>query len=350
MISEKIAIFDATLRDGSHAIGHQLDLSTIARYCRGIDGSGLDAVIVGHGNGLGASSIQIGFSKHTDEEMLRTARANLTATKLGVYMIPGFGTIEDNLVPALDIGVDVFKIGCHCTEADTLREHIAFLSSKGKEAYGVLMCAHMAENETLLEEARKIESYGAKGVIFMDSAGALLPNKVRDLIRKVKEGTTLLVGYHGHNNLGLAVGNTVSAIEEGCDIVDGTLKGFGAGAGNCQLEAIVAILQRVGYLPKVNLYQLMDVADEVIAGEIGYSKGLDSLTVISGVAGVFSAFKEKVKDAARAYGLDPRDVFMELGRQKVVGGQEDMILDVAMNLSQKRGEHDASDYMLESLL
>lgn len=346
---DDIKIFDATLRDGSHALKHQLELSTIAKYCKGIDDAGLDVVVVGHGNGLGASSIQIGLAKFSDSEMLSTARANLKKTRLGTFMIPGFGTISDNLEPALSLGVDVFKIGSHCTEADTMQQHIEYLSKRGKETYGVLMSSHMAENDVLLEEAKKIESYGASGIIFMDSAGALLPDKVADLVSKVAGHTRLRVGYHGHNNLGLSISNTYVALENGASIVDGTLRGFGAGAGNCQLEAIVAILQKLGFSGNVNLYRLMDVAEDVVAGDFKYAKGIDGITIISGVSGVFSAFKEKVLQAARHYGLDPRDIFIELGKKKVVGGQEDMILDVAMNLKQ-RNKADPCGYMVESLL
>lgn len=344
-----IKIFDATLRDGSHALRHQLELSTIERYCEKIDDAGLDAVIVGHGNGLGASSIQIGLSKFTDAEMLSAAKRKLKKTRLGVFMIPGFGTISDNIEPAVGIGVDIFKIGSHCTEADTMQQHIEYLSSRGKETYGVLMSAHMADNAVLLEEARKIESYGAAGVIFMDSAGALLPDKVADLVSKVADATKFRVGYHGHNNLGLSISNTCVAIQNGASIIDGTLRGFGGGAGNCQLEAIVAILQKAGKRTDVDLYRLMDVAEEIVAGELKYAKGIDGITIISGVSGVFSAFKEKVLYAAELYNLDPRDIFVELGKNKVVGGQEDMILDVAMNLRQRR-RNDPNDYMVEALL
>lgn len=348
-MTDSIKLFDATLRDGSHALKHQLELSTIERFCTKVDGAGLDAVIVGHGNGLGASSIQIGISKFTDAEMLSVARRSLKKTSLGVFMIPGFGTISDNLDSAIDIGVDLFKIGSHCTEADTMQQHIEYLASKGKEVYGVLMSAHMADNGILLDEAKKVESYGAAGVIFMDSAGALLPDKVADLVSRVAGNTGLRVGYHGHNNLGLSIGNTYTALENGASIVDGTLRGFGAGAGNCQLEAIVAILQRMGKRKDVDLYRLMDVGEEIVADELKYVKGIDGITIISGVSGVFSAFKEKVLRAAELYNLDPRDIFVELGKKRVVGGQEDMILDVAMNLSQ-RNKKDPNDYMVESLL
>ena len=346
---DKIKIFDATLRDGSHALKHQLELSTIEEYCKRVNNTGLDCVVVGHGNGLGASSIQIGMSKYPEQEMLKTARKNLKNTKLGIYMIPGFGTIKDNLIPAIDIGVDIFKIGTHCTEADVMKEHIEFLKSKGKETYGVLMSTHMAGNERLLEEAKKVESYGADGIIFMDSAGALLPDKVKDFITLVRKNTKFHIGYHGHNNLGLSISNTLIALENGADIIDGTLMGFGAGAGNCQLEAIIAILQKMGKLENVNLYQLMDTAEEIIGNEFKYQNGIKELTIISGMSGVFSAFKEKVKNAATIYNVDPRDIFMELGKLKVVGGQEDMIIDVAMNLAQKN-KKDATSYIVESLL
>lgn len=350
MKSESVKFFDATLRDGSHVMRHRFELSTVAKYCSKIDKCGLDVVIVGHGNGLGASSIQVGLSKNPDIELLRTAKENLQHTHLGVFMIPGFGTIDDDLVPAIDLGVDVFKIGCHCTESDTMRQHIEYLSKRGKMTYGVLMSSHMASNDVLFSEAKKIESYGAKGVIFMDSAGALLPNKVRDLVRMVKDNSKLEIGYHGHNNLGLAVSNALIAIENGAKIIDGTLMGFGAGAGNCQIEVVAAILMKLGQYSTIDLYRMMDVAEEVIVHDLGYKKGLDGLTIISGISGVFSAFKEKVLDAAKIYNLDPRDVFMELGRRNVVGGQEDMIIDVAMNLKQKKNQDNVSDYMLESLL
>ena len=290
MLNQEIKIFDATLRDGSHALKHQLELTTIEKYCKGIDNSGIDTVVVGHGNGLGASSIQIGLSKYPETEMLKIARKNLNNTKLGIYMIPGFGTIRDNLIPALDIGVDVFKIGTHCTEADVMKEHIEFLKSKGKETYGVLMSTHMASNERLLEEAKKVESYGADGIIFMDSAGALLPDKVKNFISLIKKNTRFHIGYHGHNNLGLSIGNTLVALENGANIVDGTAMGFGAGAGNCQIEAIVAILQRMGKLENINLYSIMDIAESVVEKDLKYEKGIKELTIISGISGVFSAF------------------------------------------------------------
>lgn len=348
-MKDNIIIFDSTLRDGSHAVQHQIELETIKKYCLQIDTTGLHSVIIGHGNGLGASSIQVGIAKYSDADILKVARENLKKTKLGIYMIPGFGTINENLLPAIDIGVDLYKIGCHCTEADTTRQHIEFLSKKSCDVYGILMMTHMASSETLLQEVKKMESYGAKGVVLMDSAGAMLPSDVKKRIDSLVNNTTIKIGFHAHNNLSLAVANTLVAIEAGATIVDGTLKGFGAGAGNCQLEALIAILQRHSLFSNINLYQLMDIADLFIVEELGYKKGLSSTSIISGIAGVFSAFAVHVENAAKLYNIDPREIYMELGRRQVVGGQEDIVVDVAMNIAQNKEKNNTS-YMLESLL
>ena len=243
-----LKFIDATLRDGSHAIKHQLTKENIIDYCNAVDDAGLYSIVVGHGNGLGASSLQVGLSLLKDDEMLSVARKSLKNTKLGTYMIPGFGTIEDNLRPAMDIGVDLFKIGCHCTEADTTRQHIEFLRNNGKEVVGVLMMYHFADKVKLLEESKKMQSYGANGVLLMDSAGASTPQMVKEVISFLVENLDVEVGFHAHNNLGLAVGNTLIAIEEGATIVDGTIRGFGAGAGNCQLECVIAVLEKMGVI------------------------------------------------------------------------------------------------------
>ena len=333
----KIKIFDATLRDGSHAVRHQFTGELIERYCRYIDRAGVDAVIVGHGNGLGASSLQDGLSALPDAEMLESARQNLRHTKLGVYMIPGFGTIRDDLEPALEQGVELFKIGCQCTEADTTRQHIEWLRKKGMETYGILMMYHMTTTERLLEEAQKMQGYGAQGVILMDSAGASTPELVKRTISTLKNGLNIEVGFHAHNNLGLAVGNTYIAVQEGATIVDGTLRGFGAGAGNCPIEELVALLIKEGYdLKGVDWYALLDTSEKVVKGFSETDKGIDSISIVSGVAGVFSAFKVHVLRAAKQFDVDPRDIFIELGRRKAMAGQEDMIIDVAAELQRKK--------------
>lgn len=333
----KLKLFDATLRDGSHANRHQFSEKEISKYCRCIDKAGVDVVFVGHGNGLGASSLQVGLSKITDTEMLECAKSNLKYTKLGTYMIPGFGTIREDLIPALERGVDVFKIGAQCTEADTTKQHIEWLCKKNKEVYGVLMMYHMTSTERLLEEARKMQGYGAKGVIIMDSAGASTPEMVKRTVCTLKQGLNIEIGFHAHNNLGLAIGNSYIAIQEGATIIDGTIRGFGAGAGNCPLEMLVALLIREQYeLPYVDWYAMLDTSEKIVKEFTNEDKGVDAISIVSGVSGVFSAFKVPVLKAENRFNVDARDIFMELGRRKAMAGQEDMIIDIAIELQKKK--------------
>ena len=345
----RLKIFDATLRDGSHAINHQLTKEQIRDYCLAIDEAGMDAVIVGHGNGLGASSLQVGLSLLTDHEMLSTARKYLKRTKLGAFMIPGFGTIKDQLIPAIEDGVDIFKIGCHCTEADTTKAHIEYLARNKKEVYGILMMYHMASAEKILEESRKMESYGAKGVILMDSAGASTIEMVKRTVALLCENLEIRVGFHSHNNLGIAVANMYVAIKEGASIADGTLAGFGAGAGNCQLEALIALLQKCDIRTNANLYKMLDCVDNVMPAIMKKTASPDPISIVSGQAGVFSAFKAHVIHAAKVFDVDPRDIFMEVGKRKAVGGQEDIIVEVAQELKYKKAKH-KEDYQIEALL
>jgi 4-hydroxy 2-oxovalerate aldolase len=346
----KLRFFDATLRDGSHANAHQITTACISSYCAEIDDAGLYAVIVGHGNGLGASSLQVGLSLHTQEEMLAAAKPHLKKTRLGVYLIPGFGTIHDNIAPAIAQGVQLVKVGCHCTEADVTKQHIEYIRAHDVDAYGVLMMSHMAEPERLLLEAKKMESYGALGVILMDSAGALLPNQVSERVKRIVSESSLQVGFHAHNNMGLAVANTLAAVEAGATIVDGTLRGFGAGSGNCPLEVLCGVFQKMDFETGLNFYRLLDVCDNIVASHLQKKPvEITSLGLVGGLSGVFSAFTEHVKKAAVRFNVDPRDIFVELGKRRVVGGQEDMIVDVAMNLSQRTRKDDIS-FLMESLL
>lgn len=344
----KIRFFDSTLRDGSHAIKHKLSKRTIADYCEAMDRAGMYTIVVGHGNGLGASSLQVGLSKLSDKEMLTTARSHLKHTRLGAYMIPGFGTIKDNLIPAIDTGVDLFKIGCHCTEADTTRQHIEYIRNHNKEIYGILMNYHMTSTERLLEEAKKMQSYGAQGIIIMDSAGASTPEMVKKTITTLVENLYVQVGFHPHNNMGLAVANAYIAIQEGAGIIDGTLRGFGAGAGNVQLEALSALLIKEGYELNQNLYTMMDTSENIVRKVMKEDRALTDVSIVSGMAGVFSSFKNQVLDVAREFNVDPRDVFVELGKKGVVAGQEDMIVAVAEQLSHPI-KKDTESYMMESL-
>jgi len=345
----QIIFFDSTLRDGSHALGHQLSAANIKEYCRQIDAVGLHTVIVGHGNGLGASSLQVGLSAIPDREMLKTARKELKKTRLGAFLIPGFGTINDDINPAIEIGVDLFCVATHCTEADVTRQHIEYLRKKNKETYGVLMMYHMAPKERLAEEALKMQSYGAQGVILMDSAGASTPNMVSETVSYLAQNIGLKLGFHAHNNMGLAVANSLIAIQNGALIIDGTLRGFGAGAGNCQLEVLIGLLSKMGISTGLDLYEMMDVSDNIVSKIMKKPQEISSISLISGIAGVFSGFANHVRRAAKRFKVDPRDIFMELGKRKMVAGQEDFIVDVAMYLASRKGSEKES-YDIESLL
>jgi 4-hydroxy 2-oxovalerate aldolase len=331
--NHKIIISDPTLRDGNHAVGHQLSVEQIAEYCRAADTAGVYVVEVGHGNGLGASSLQLGESRTPDHLALEIAKKNLSKSKLGIHVIPGFATIERDLAPALGLGVDVVRVAVHCSEADLCERHISFSRNRGAEVWGCLMMSHMISPAILLEQARKMESYGAVGVVFMDSAGAYLPDDVRQRVETLVNGLSIAVGFHAHNNLGLAIGNSIVAAEAGATLLDGSARGFGAGAGNAQLEVLIAVLERLGYNSGVDLYKILDAADlaeQILMKEI---PSIRSVSVVSGLAGVFSGFMKPVTRIAREFNIDPRDVFFELGRRKIVAGQEDIILEVAKELA-----------------
>ena len=334
----KLLIHDVTLRDGSHAVAHQLNARQVAAYAAAADKAGIPVIEVGHGNGLGASSLQVGESFLPDSEMLRIARENITRSKLGVFIIPGFATINKDLKPALEAGADVVRVAAHCTEADVTARHISYAREKGKDVYGVLMMTHMASKETLTEEALKMESYGAQGVILMDSAGAYLQKDVTEKVSALAKALTIPVGFHAHNNLGLAVANSVAAAEAGASIIDGSARGFGAGAGNTPIELLIGVLEKMGFSTGVDLYQVLDASD-IAEKELMKTLPFPRPTsIVSGLAGVFSGFAKHVERVALEYKLDPRDIFFELGRRRVVAGQEDLIVEVAQELSRKK-EH-----------
>lgn len=335
MINPKILISDPTLRDGNHAVQHQLSQEQIAAYCKAAESAGVGIVEVGHGNGIGASSLQLGESKTPDHVALSTARAILKKSRLGIHVIPGFATIERDLKPALELGVDVVRVASHCSEADICERHISFARTMGVEVWGCLMMSHMISPVALLEQARKMESYGAEGIVFMDSAGHYLPVDVRERVEVLADALSIPVGFHAHNNLGMAIANSVAAVEAGASLLDGCARGFGAGAGNAPLEVLTAVLQRMGYDTGINLYKILDAADlaeKILMKEIPTIK---SVSVVSGMAGVFSGFMKPVNRIAQQFNIDPRDLFFELGQRKIVAGQEDIILEVAKELALK---------------
>ena len=330
-----IAIVDSTLRDGSHALRHQLSAEAITAYCKGAEAAGLPLVVVGHGNGLGASSLQLGKAKLSDRDMITAARAALRTTKLGAFLIPGYGTIRDDLEPALDLGLEALMIAAHCTEANVTRQHIEYAVKRGLTTYGVLMMCHRLSPQELLVQARLMQGYGAEAVIIMDSAGSMLPPEAAARTRALAEDLSIKVGFHAHNNLGMAIANSIAAVEAGATIIDGTTRGLGAGAGNCQLEVAIAVLQKMGYTIDADLYRLMDLSEEVVAKMMTRPQEIGSVELTSGLAGVFSGFAPHVRKAAQQFGVDARDIFMELGRQNIVAGQEDMIIDIAAELAKK---------------
>jgi 4-hydroxy 2-oxovalerate aldolase len=332
----RIKICDATLRDGSHACSHQISIDQISSYAAACEAAGFDFLEVGHGNGLGASSLQVGESLVSEADMLRTAREQLKATRLSVHVIPGFATIKKELNAAVKEGVDLFRVGCHCTEADITQRHISYIRNAGREVWGVLMMSHMVPADVLLDESKKMQSYGAQGIVLMDSAGAYLPEEVTLKIGLLAERLEVPVGFHAHNNLGLSVANSLAALQAGARILDGTARGFGAGAGNTPLELLAAVLQKCAYSTNIDLYKALDAAD--LAATL-FRKSLPestAVTIVSGLTGVFSGFAKPVSRIAEKMNLDPRDIFIELGRRKVVGGQEDLILEVAASLAESR--------------
>lgn len=332
----KILINDVTLRDGNHAIAHKMTVDQIAAYSTAADAAGIPVVEVGHGIGIGASSLQVGESAVDDETMIRTARERLEHAKLGIHVTPGFATINKDLTKALDLGVDVVRVAAHCTEADVTQRHINYVRSRGKEVFGVLMMSHMASKETLTEEGQKMESYGAEGVLIFDSAGAMLPDQVREKVYALVETLNIPVGFHAHNNLGLAVANSIAAAEAGATIIDGSARGFGAGAGNAQLEVLVAVLEKMGYATGTDLYKVLDASDIAETCLMKEIPSIRSLSIVNGLSGVVSTFLTPVQRIAREYQVDPRDVFFELGRRKVVAGQEDIIIEVASDLAARK--------------
>lgn len=336
MTDTAILLSDLSLRDGNHAVRHKITAEQVAAYCRKAEQARIPIIEVGHGNGVGASSLQLGEAACPDALMLRTARENLRETRLGVHSIPGFATFDRDVAPALDIGVDVFRVASHCTEADITERFITQIRARGRTVYGVLMMSHMASAETLAEEASKMESYGAEGVIIMDSSGHYLPDDVTRRVGVLVERLGVPVGFHAHNNLGMAIANSVAAAKAGATMLDGCSRGFGAGAGNAQQEVLIAVLERLGFSTGADFYGVLDLADFAEEHLMEVVPVISSTSVVSGLAGVFSGFLKPVQRVSKQYGVDPRDVFFELGRRQVVAGQEDLIIEVAANLAKTR--------------
>lgn len=329
MINPKL--YDVTLRDGNHALRHDLSTKFVGDYCANADSSGVWAVEVGHGNGLGASSHLVGKSTESDHDLLEAARSNLKSTKLAVHSIPGFATINRDIKPAISIGVDLFRVATHVTEADVSQKHIEYLANHEIEVHGVLMMSHMIDLSGLIKQVSLMRQYGAKAVILMDSAGFFIPADVTERISALRETIDIEVGFHAHNNLGLAVGNALAAINNGATVIDGASMGLGAGAGNAQLENIVAAGNREDTIES-DIYKFLQMSKLV---EDAYPNNLPRTTsssTQSGLAGVFSGYAPQVRAISEELGLDSNSLWREMANRKLVAGQESMIREIAQDL------------------
>lgn len=330
----KLLINDVTLRDGMHALAHQYTTEQMVAVARKLDEAKIDLIEVSHGDGLNGNSINYGFSAHTEVAYLDAVAEVLTHSKLCALLLPGIATKED-LTMAKAHGVTTVRVATHCTEADIAKQHIEAARALDLDTVGFLMMSHMISTADLVAQAKLMASYGAHCVYVVDSAGALLMDQTAERIKAFKGELGCQVGFHNHNNLGLGVANTVVAVQQGADRVDASLAGMGAGAGNCPLEALVAVLDRMGVDHGASLYPLIDAADKIVRPLQQRPVQTDGNALMLGYAGVYSSFLLHTERAAERHGVDSRDILMELGKRRMVGGQEDMIVDVALDLKRR---------------
>ncbi|MEX2488927.1 MAG: 4-hydroxy-2-oxovalerate aldolase [Pseudomonadales bacterium] len=334
-----VTLHEMSLRDGMHAKRHQISLDQMIAVAKGLDEAGIPLIEITHGDGLGGASLNYGFPAHSDEEYLSTVIPHLKHAKVSALLLPGIGTV-DHLRMALDCDVNTIRVATHCTEADVAEQHIGMAAKLGADTVGFLMMAHMVKADKLLEQARLMESYGANCVYCTDSAGYMLPDEVSEkigLLRTELDPATE-IGFHGHHNLAMGVANSLAAIEAGASRIDGSVAGLGAGAGNTPLEVFVAVLNRMGVESGVDLYKIMDVAEDLVVPMMDSPIRIDRDSLTLGYAGVYSSFLLFAKRAEKEHGVSARDILVELGRRATVGGQEDMIEDLALDMAKARQE------------
>ena len=334
----KIKVHDMSLRDGMHPKRHQITIEQMKSISKGLDEAGCPLIEVTHGDGLGGASVNYGFPAATDEEYLRAVIPGLKQAKVSALLLPGIGTV-DHLRMAADCGVTTIRVATHCTEADVSEQHINLGRKMGLDTVGFLMMAHMIEPEQVLEQALLMESYGANCLYVTDSAGYMLPEHVTariELLReKLKPETE--IGFHGHHNLSMGVANSIAAVAAGARRIDCACGGMGAGAGNTPLEVFVAVCNRMGIETGVDVFKISDVAEDLVTPIMDFPVRIDRNSLTLGYAGVYSSFLLFARRAEAKYGIPARELLLELGRQKMVGGQEDMIEDLALTLARERG-------------
>ena len=334
---KRVVLHDMSLRDGMHPKRHQITLEQMIAIATALDAAGVPLIEITHGDGLGGASINYGFPLHRDEEYLRAVIPRLERAKVSALLLPGLGTVDD-LRGAVDAGVGTIRVATHCTEADVSEQHIATARKLGVDTVGFLMMAHMIAPEELVEQAKKMESYGAHCLYCTDSAGYMLPDDVSARIGALRAGLrpATQIGFHGHHNLAMGVANSLAAIEAGADRIDCSAAGLGAGAGNTPLEVMVAVLDRMGVIHGVELAAVSDVAEDLVIPLMDHPVRIDRDALVLGYAGVYSSFLLFAKRASARYGVSARDILVEMGRRKTVGGQEDMVEDVALDLARAK--------------
>ena len=336
----KVILHDMCLRDGMHAKREQISVEQMVKVATALDDAGVPLIQVTHGGGLGGNSLQHGFALASNEAYLSAVVPKMKQAKISVLLIPGLGTMRE-LQSAHDCGARSVHVATHCTEADTSPQHIAFARKLGMDTTGFLMMAHLNDPAGLARQGKLMESYGATTIYVTDSAGHMLPADVQARVSALREvlNPETEIGFHGHHNLGMGIANSIAAIEAGASRIDGSVAGLGAGAGNTPLEVFVAVCERLGVQTGVDLFKLMDVAEDVIVPMMDHQVRVDRESLTLGFAGVYSTFLLHAKRAAARFGVPARDILVELGRKKMIGGQEDKIEDTAMTMARERGIH-----------
>ena len=336
---KKITVHDMCLRDGMHPKQHQITVDEMVDVATAMDDAGIPMIEVTHGDGLGGASVNYGFPAASDEAYLTAVCKAVKNTRVSALLLPGIGTV-DHLKMAVDCGISTIRIATHCTEADVSEQHLQMAAKiDGLDTVGFLMMAHMISPEELLEQLKLMESYGANCVYITDSAGYMLPDDVtaRVALARAELNPETEIGFHGHHNLAMGIANSLAAVEAGASRIDGSLAGLGAGAGNTPLEVFLAVCDRMGVETGVDLFKAMDVAEDKIVPLMDHMVRVDRDSLTLGWAGVYSSFLLFAKRSAEKYQLSSRDILVELGRRGTVGGQEDMIEDLALDMAREKG-------------